>query len=637
MKMKLIKSVLPLTMAVTTVLSAMGQDKMIDGYFRIKSAGGKYVNVNGPVSATPNKSYDEALSSPGSIFYLSAIQDKNNYLIKNLRSQGLDIARDEVPAKEYVTTFNDILNAGGDINTAIINAATQYGYTAIGRITIGYVLSYVGTSLWSYNYSGDNFTTDDYSSLVDDFNENVLEKVDLGLRMQPTGTEGNVKLFYDVPTLQPVVDWYQATDTEEHQRRHNVFESAMKSMTQFLLSRSGISLETFRAEDVRLLNDWGYDLSDKWPDHKVDRNGETVYNFTFAEIFSDADLLFNWVKMVGYMIVEPDADKYDRIKYLREFNGLSELLKSDEMGQMLIDNLPRLQPGIRVYLTNNNGQFGFAEESEMEEVGVNGIWVLQPTDTGKENLTLEIEHFNSVETSARNYTGLYLDFPVEVTDMYAELMTLSDVQNITANGKTYNYTELQSISRSVDAHTPFIIEDRDAYTTLRIVNDGLIFRPITPAPDNSLPVSDEEVTKQHTPAKRQADGTQVMYGVLVDTPAESVMNSLGFDNDKPLYSISQQNEFVQANDHLALRIPEEGNTIKANEIIYSPSQSLSTDQSGEPVILVGQPDIPTGIDMIGSDSRTMEQDVIYDLSGVRVMNPQQGQIYILNGKKILVM
>ena len=41
----------------------------------------------------------------------------------------------------------------------------------------------------------------------------------------------------------------------------------------------------------------------------------------------------------------------------------------------------------------------------------------------------------------------------------------------------------------------------------------------------------------------------------------------------------------------------------------------------------------SGIGSIGSDSA---KDVIYNLQGVRVNNPVRGQIYIINGKKVVV-
>lgn len=644
--MKFVKKSIVLSLAMATGLSAMAQDKIIDGYFRIKSGAGKYVNVTGPVSAAPDKEYAEALQSPGSVFYISAVRDGSNYLLKNLRSQGIDVARDEISAEDYVNTFYEITNAGGDINEALINGGLKYGYTSLGRVTVGYILYYVGTSLGNYNSSNDGFVPDDYSAVVDDFNKNVLAKVDFGLRMKPVNADGGVQLYYDIPSLEPVVEWYLAEDTEDHKKRHDVFESAMKSMTNFLLSRSGISLERFRAEDVTLLKDWGYDLGEKYPEHRADFNGETVYDFTFAEIFSDADLLFNWVKMIGYMIVEPSADKYNRVKYLREFDGLSELLKSYDTGRMIIENIPRLQPGIRVFLTDNEGSFDFADASQIGEAGDNGVWILEPTDTDSSLLTLEVKHYNAVENSGKNYTGLYLDFPVATMDERAMLMTLSDVQQITADGMTYNYTELQELGNQADAHVPFIIENAaESVTKLKIINDGLVYEQLPPVvepepqprPDNSFAVSDEEVARQHAPAKREASSnSETMYGVLIDTPANRVMNILGFDSDKPFYAISDHNETVGANDHLSLRTRDGESTIKANEIVYTPSSALTTDESGEALILVGKPSITTGIETVGTEAAETE-NVLYDLNGVRIEHPQPGRIYILNGKKILVM
>ena len=46
-------------------------------------------------------------------------------------------------------------------------------------------------------------------------------------------------------------------------------------------------------------------------------------------------------------------------------------------------------------------------------------------------------------------------------------------------------------------------------------------------------------------------------------------------------------------------------------------------------------DIDTGIDSVGADTFT-DDDLIYNLQGIRVSHPAKGAIYIVNGKKVVI-
>lgn len=54
---------------------------------------------------------------------------------------------------------------------------------------------------------------------------------------------------------------------------------------------------------------------------------------------------------------------------------------------------------------------------------------------------------------------------------------------------------------------------------------------------------------------------------------------------------------------------------------------------GEDMPWGGEP--PSDIETINSDSVSSRLPIYYDLSGRRVINPQSGTIYIVNGKKII--
>lgn len=656
--------------ALTTVmalggLSLAAQENVIEGYFRIQTLAGaesgntNYVEVTGPFTAKPNLSYEDAEKSAGTIMYVTAVQDGGSYKLTSLRCQGIDVAKDDVDPDQYANLLADAIKSGDSPVYAIMRAGFQHGYTSIARATVGSVFWIVATAL--EGYATDNIDPNAYVEVTEDFNRNVTANLDLGIRLLPVeGKERTVQVYFDVPSLQPVCDWYNdPTQTE----RHDTFASAMKAMTNFLDGR-GINLETFLPSDISLFNDWGFDINEI-SGLISESDGRIVTDFN--TIFSNAELLFNWIKWVGYYIINPDKDPEDRFPAFVEnlpynFGSMAGKVKDHYLTSLLADYLPRLHSNTRAFLINgrvyndegnvNSGgttwnsadnTLGFANEREVAIAGDNGKWVLQPVDNETQKFVIDHKHsFEEVEPGY-GYSALYFDFPVSAAaDQKTNFYTMSaDLYYVEQDGYKYVFNKTIDLDNSIAAQTPFIMETTNGGSTQLLVADGKytfteIDAPET-LPDNSIVISDEESTKQYSVnsilALNDNAADTSLKGVLLPTTQSNMANY--WDETDEVYP------FSQINDHVGFK-PDSDLSLGANEAYYVPTvdaEPIKSETMPENTfVYIGEPEKISDTSAIGSIIAETEKaaTVIYDLRGMRVEKPQPGNIYIINGEKVLL-
>lgn len=688
----LAKVYLSVGVALTAISMQAQTDPIIQGYFRIQNVGNeKYVEVTGPFTAKPNLTYDQAQSSAGTIMYVEAEQDKDSYRLTHLRCQGIDVvSQEEINPDEYYGKLTNILQGAefdgfNSIAYALVREGFTYGYTSIARATVGAVFWIVASKLETHNpVEGDGykFYPDDYIEVAKDFNRNVTAKLDLGIRLKPVNFENKtVQVYFDVPSLKPVCDWYLDKEamlfenTENPVSRHDVFASAMKTMSNYLATK-GINLETFTAEDVKLFESWGYDIAVSYNNEKNEK-GEIVLDFD--RIFSDPVLLFNWIKMVGYYVLNPGENDHNLSSL--GYGDIADKAKNHYLTNLLVNYLPRLHYNSRAYLINGrvgdygtaggmwqnaDNTLGFASENEMYAAGENGQWILQPVDN--ENQKFVVSHkFQEVTKTAGDEdeifgtSAVYYDFPVTIADKEN-----TNVFNLTAdlyftrfNKMVYYYNKVEQLdnSKEIAPLTPFLIKTMQGGSSQLLVADGECkFEKIEYAPDNSMRLGDEESAKQYSVVKPlYTSGVEntSLRGVLLPTSLTNSDLANLWDGDiSDIYPYSEIKvdgaEDLHGSDesHVGFSAPKT-TSLDANEAVYVPSTSSTTPIEVDPeeakedlakgYVYIGE---PVSEDLVGVKSVEVDtpvnDNILYDLRGIRVEKPCPGNVYILNGQKIFI-
>ena len=663
-------------------LPGLAQENMIQGYFRIQNQGNNnYVEVTGPFTARPDQNAKAAEKSAGTVMYVEAIDDGlGSYRLTHLRCQGIDVAMDAIDPDEYIKTIQDILDGGinSEIAYALVRQGFQYGYTSIARATVGTVFWIVASKLEGHladdatNENYDKFYKGDYEEVAMDFNREVTAKLDLGIRLKPVSFEDKtVQVFFDVPSLKPVCDWYTDMDAKlfEGQQnpvsRHEVFASAMRSMHHYLVDEKGIDLETFLPEDIKLFSDWNYDITEKYSEYRDD---EGNIKLDFDKIFSDEVLLFNWIKMVGYYILNPEKDNHGLSNL--GYGDLASSAKNHYLTSLLVDYLPRLHYNTRAFLINGrvgeaatpggswdqskDGTLGFASELEMAAAAGNGVWKLCPVDNETEKFVVEhkcsaVKDGEEFETSA-----LYFDFPVSAVDSKTTFYTLSAQMYYTEiKSVKYTYNKVKDLDNYIEARTPFLIKTVEGGNSQLNVADGQhIFKAIQSsaeptAPENALVISNEETAKQHAPVAPyylSDESGSSLRGVLLPTSLTNDDLTNLWGETAVVYPYSEI-KGVGGVEHVGFA-DKTVDALSANEAVYVPSLSSEDPIKEEPeeamksleksFVYIGEPEsVNTGVQTVGSDVK-FEKNVLYDLRGIRVEKPVPGNIYILNGQKVFI-
>ena len=609
----------------------------LSGYFRIQNAAGiadnkGYVQVRGAFTAQADQTYQQATTEAGTVFYLEANKTakgtENLLQVTSLRSQGIEVVGE--PIADYMKAVKDIImTPEGTENQeealwALVRGGFQHGYTSVGRAFLQTMIEIVATRLDSEGFSDKD--AEELANFAERFNHEVADNIDLHIYLEPVGN--TYRLLYDTPDLQCVSDWYLKDENKA------TFEKGFNAMRHYLTTKSGIGTgETLSADEIAEMQGWGYDPTEKHADLLKDGTLMTTYE----TIFADPDLLFNWLKL--NMIKFTDENRCPQISlmgfYLPDF---AVEMKKHALTAQLISYFPRLTTNQRVYLTDGkNGKFGhldFTSVAGAEAIGDGAKWVLHPI-TAEDDSYLAF-NYKGIDSEGY-YASVYTDFPMRPADpQNTSFWTLSDeTRKITISGLEYEYHELTQVE-NVEARTPVLIQMTTAdASNHRILPVYSLSMPLPPA--EGFLVGDEEIAVQRA-KRRVADlGQESPFkGVLLDTQATTseFKNKWGIDYDTestPAHLLTTRNTTTGDNVLWYSRVAE-GTKIPANEACLVKPTSVRHGFAVKPI----EDAVITGIEGINADAEADGTLRIYNLQGVQVDSMESGQIYIVNGKKILV-
>ena len=155
-----------------------------EGYYRIKGADGKYVNVTGRFAATPNAELDDAKTAAGTVIYVGTGEVKPNAKnikalpLEILRSQGVDVGNKSEAG--YMNMINDVM---ATVAAAVAQIATE-------KIA-------------------EHPTYGQYASLIEPMVMTLVESVDLDLYVEPTITSDGKNAYMlevNIPDLKEYCD-----------------------------------------------------------------------------------------------------------------------------------------------------------------------------------------------------------------------------------------------------------------------------------------------------------------------------------------------------------------------------------------------------------------------------------------------
>ncbi len=647
-----------------TAVAGMAADNTIGGYYHVKNAGGEYMNVTGPFTANANCTEGALLNNPGSVFYITMTpEDKGTYVLGNLASQGIDLAKDTYEGDNYADIIGELTLSNLDPMSMVIKGY-NYGYTAIARAALSTVFAFVAEHLENHGEGVDGYTKGEFMAVTEDFNKEVLANLDMHLRTQPLA-ENEMYIFVDMPDFQTVVDWY--ADPKNHDR----FYRATIAMNKWLLdSTDGMFMTT---TDFDQLKDWGFDAADYTEfttlTEPVEVNDVTiseVYTYTFDNVFSNKDFLFYWIKLFAYRLLKNDPD--DLYKSLLGTYGdtigdAAAMLDQHTITRLLFSQLEAFKPDSRIYFISGNvvdGKYneeekhlGFAvDQAALEAAGDNAKWTVEPIEEGAAVLSLtlptEIERWTfKLYTDAKMY-----DFPVKVND---EDVTLNTIGGIKTKedllGNIHRYVELQLAEGGIPAQVPFVIEAKDKASATLCLNAPTaanvpvleVIVPEQPAP--SFTVSDDVVSSMKS-RRRVAFSGSGLKGTLLPASNDDLSQLWGTEAQK-LYAFGETQktekrdgdnvEQTQIDYHSGFTAAG-AKDLKANEVVFAEPASASSRATAAPYdqILIGEPQFntQTGVENVAVDAADGVK-TFYDLHGRRVAQPAAGNIYVVDGQKIL--
>lgn len=657
--------------AASVAFTATASD--ISGYFRVQNAAsGKYVEVRGPFTAEADRTYAEAIGLAGTVLFVEGdwIQKGDEALIKvtSLRGQGIEVVGK--PIENYLDVALDLYgiavnaNSNDDVKWGVARLGSQYGYTSLIRALLEAIIFEVAAQI--------DRNPNELSDFADRFNKEVADKIDLSILLEPY--EGGYRVRFDTPDLTSVSEWYLANEENKA-----LFEKGFLYVREYMLSKIGVTGEGFEPAEIAEMHSWGYDIPEKYLTEEND-NGEGVYVIPYEDIFADPDLLFNWLKLNVIKITDVNRCPDMTIKDIN-LRSFAEMLQQNELTKQLVGYFPRLQTNQSIYLTdgkyeNNFGHLDFTSHEGVVALGDNAKWTLHPvTDQDDSYLAF---NWNGYDKEGY-YASVYTDFPMQPADKErTKFYILSEETDfMTPNEKTYEYHELVEVDQTIRMQ-PVIIEmtgyDNPDGTNFVASNHRIL--PVyeltmNPAPEINQEVfgiGNDVIGSQRSPrlldAEADTETTDEVYdhseeplkGVLLETVAttDALKSQWDIDyhiEDNPLHRLKTRYTATTQTPVLFYSTVKSGTTINANEaFIVKPNTDASElddiDAIEDGFALKPLPeemeedlaeDIPTGVGTIVTDAPTRKDNVLYNLKGEVVKNPVPGNIYILNGKKIIIL
>lgn len=666
-------------------LSAGGEDYApIQGYFRVQSAlgtadGTGYVEVRGPFTAAPDLTKKEALTSAGTVMRLRAVPELYNgqvrYKIGNLSSQGIEVFG--MPQEDYwdmaINKLAMNLNESDYESMAysLQRVAREYGYIASGRAMVQALFQIVADRLDSeiaklttaekeqLGYTSESEKLVDFAKR---FNAEVSANIDLHAYLEPVG--GNqYRLYFNWIDCTTASDFYL-----KNEQNRKSFELGFACMRHYMQGKQGLgSGEAIDAAEAALWKEWGYDIDAKYGDLK-DANG--VYHLTYEKIFADHEVLYNWIKMYVERFLDPEKAPDASILGIN-FKAFATEMQRHAIMQGFLKYIPSIQEGQRLYLTNgrfsdgknafstvgtasdNSSHFGLLDSAHALTAADAAVWNVIPMDETDNYFAIEpVGHrINKPDEEDAHLIAMYVDFPMEAVNpdklrFHSFGESALQTKELDVLGKV-TYIDMGESISSVERRTPVFVECVSTEMTDNIVRIPFKAQDSDYDPAVNKPgfgVTDEEIAEQRAP-RRAVDDNAVPYAVLLSTPAneKTLRNLWGIEanlDENSVYDLTTRKDRLSASDMRVMSTPwfVETPTIPANHaFILTTKSSLKPDEPGIGISL-GEPadeaDVVLGIETPGCENNSPE--ILYNLKGERVAEIVPGNIYILNGKKILV-
>ena len=400
------------------------------GYYRIKGADGKYVNVTGKFAAAPNADAATAKTAAGSVIYVGTGETKNTKTLplEILRSQGVDVG-----SKSEFAYMNMISNVLKTVAGTVAQMATEYVHNS------------------SYSQ---------YEGLVEPMVQTLVESVDLDLYVEPTITSDGQNAYMlevNIPDLKEYCSLAQ--DALSLMGKHG---SDLVDNLEALKKGDGGVIDKIisAAQEMAVMLDHGNDAADEiWA--LLKQKGKTFlssYSQQLSGLVPEQALTF-----INNALNNPDFN-YGTTYCLRQdadgtfgYASRESLIDSDN-AKWILEPFDEQDPNY-----DAEAYMPFVVNTEFEQV----------TYIKKEGT----EGIQEGETY--NYTTTYLDFDAKIETQNAVAYTISATErkDFTKNDgtvKVYYLATLNPIAQyegTIPAATPVVLRsDNDGEIELRPIN-----------------------------------------------------------------------------------------------------------------------------------------------------------------------
>ncbi len=649
----------------------MAAAENIEGYFRVQSAlnadsNNGYVEVKGPFTVAPDCNYETALTSAGTVMRLRAFPETVNgverYMIANLSSQGIEVFG--TPKADYESALSELteyISSSDYVSAAygLQRYARGLGYIETGRVMIESIFQIVAQRLddeiarLKPEVKAELGIEDGQESLADfakRFNQEVSQKMDLRAYLEPTA-DGNYRLYFNWIDCAPVSEFYLANEQNKKS-----FEIGFACMRNYMSGKDGLSSgEGIDKSEYQTWKSWGFDIADKYADC-YDAN-EGLYRLTYEQIFADHQLLYNWLKLNIYRMLDPEKAPSGSVLGI-DFKLFAEEMQRHAIMQGFLAYIPSIQEGQKLYLSkgrfvdadnqfttvgtvsDGSDQFGLLAQEQADANLAATTWRVIPIDENTDNyfaIPTFAQKFNQPGDANAFYSAVYFDFPFQAIDgniTLSQYIPSYDVLSIDLPSLgTVDYVEIKDIGETAARLTSVLVSTN---TSNSIDNKVKII--YEPQEGDYNPGAAPASAPAKAPAAATGEQAQIL-GVLLNTPAqEKILQAMwGIDADlakNRVYDLTTRDAYSSVTNQ-AMKTPwfVEADNIPANHsfLLSEASKPLGAISLGVPA---DEKPAVTAIDGIEADK--MLPNVIYDLNGRVVTAPAAGNIYILNGKKILV-
>ncbi len=670
--------------------SGAGTGVALDGYYRISNASdGKYLQVTGPFTVKPDQTLEQALAEPGSIFYIKAESAKDShgdqaFKITSLRSQGIEVACQ--PGFSYEEIADALSGGSGQMSSMahrLAHLGAQKGYMNVARGSVEFLIYFMGCYLnENYKAASGADASVDLEALTKNFIEVVAENIDLNFYLKPDGE--TYRIYFDIPDMQPVADWYAANKAE--------FDVGLAAMRYGMEQRGLPTGEYFDDDEINEMAAGGYVLPEKY---RQDVDAETgQFHVPYEQVFADPDLLFAWLKLYAGRLLDPERCPAIELRgiYLPD---VGKALREHRLTAKLINYMPAMRPGKRVYLISgmlsdggkegtegsdytSTGEFGFAYSDMLTAAAAAANWNVIPVsdaganyfvldisgepyifDSATENVSSPLE-MNRRQSEQGYYTTIFYDFPVRIVNPEGiRLYTLTnekgeyDSEGTIASfayepyppvlplthssaGKPMYYYELAAYdaSATIPAHTALIAVCDEAAGN-RLAIDYATQQPLFTM-ETTMNVGDDDAAIGHRAPMHAPAGqdNNLLKGTLLPVAAANLPD-YGFDmyhaTDRPAYTMTVKTAAINKRAFCL-----QNGTISGNSAFLLHPLGNGVPEGDYENVYIGLPhaDVSTGVSDIAVDSEP-ETDLIHDIYGRRVSTMLPGSVYIVNGRKFI--